>query len=130
MCIRDRIITHALPFENKYLSRNPSALNAIIKTIQKLSNRLKERMDIAILNLAFRYWKDNGENYKTTKTFITTHYGGQVWENIKSVFTRKTQLALGITPMPVELKNPKVSVTDYLAPDDKTEPEPETESEV
>ena len=81
--VRTIILDGLLPFEKKYLDKNPKALNAIIRTIQTLSATLKDRINVAVLNYAKKYWSEHGQNYMTTKDHILERFGETVWSNIK-----------------------------------------------
>jgi hypothetical protein len=104
--IRVMIMNNLLPFEKKYLNDNPKAIDAIIKTIQKLSNMLKYKINMAVLNFAKRYWRQSGSNYLRTKNYIINRFGETVWSTIKnelSVFMKKKE---GYKPMPDFFRSP------------------------
>jgi hypothetical protein len=89
--VRTIILDGLLPFEKKYLDKNPKALNAIVRIIQTLSSTLKDRINVAVLNYAKKYWSEHGQNYMTTKDHILERFGETVWSNIKDGFKEYLQ---------------------------------------
>lgn len=53
---------------------------------------------------AMKYWKDNGENYRTTRDFIIGRFGQSIWDNIKTRFIDFAKGEMDIGPMPLELR--------------------------
>lgn len=89
--LRTIIVDGLLPFEKKYLDKNPRALNTIVRTIQRLSATIKDRINVAVLNYAKKYWSEHGQNYMTTRDHILERFGETVWSNIKDEFKEYLQ---------------------------------------
>ena len=89
--LKTMVINESLPFEKKYLDKNPKALNSIVRTIQTLSSTMKDRINVAVFNYSKKYWREHGENYMTTKDHILERFGETVWSNIKDEFKEYLQ---------------------------------------